>query len=196
MAWSLTETTAPAITPVTLAEAKMHLRITETTEDALVTNLIRAAVKLCQAKAKKQFITATYTFYLNEFPGSRGAIELPIAPVSAVDSVKYYDTAGTLQTLSTDVYQSNLQAQPAYIVTKANQVWPSVAQERVNSVEILFDAGFGDAATDVPECYRQALLLCVGHWYEHREAVSEMTLTDVPMAVNSLIAADGLVKIY
>ena len=42
-----------------------------------------------------------------------------------------------------------------------------------------------DAELDTP-ALDAAQLLMIGHWFEHREAASERTLTDVPLAVESL----------
>ena len=46
-------------------------------------------------------------------------------------------------------------------------VWP-VPGRIANGIEVAFTAGFGDAAADVPAPIRQAILLLIAHWYEHR----------------------------
>ena len=48
--------------------------------------------------------------------------------------------------------------------------WPKPGRT-ANGIEIAFVAGYGDAAADVPAPIRQAILLLVAHWHEHREPV-------------------------
>jgi len=53
-------------------------------------------------------------------------------------------------------------------------------------------AGYGDAATDVPELMRAGILLLCGHFYENREAVviqnGVVTALEIPLGIRDLIA--------
>jgi len=50
-------------------------------------------------------------------------------------------------------------------------------------------AGYGAAASDVPQPLRQAVLLLVAHWFERREPVElGSALETVPMTVGGLLA--------
>lgn len=86
---------------------------------------------------------------MDEFPGE-DEIEFRLMPVSAVVSVKYYDTFGTQQTLSTDYYWTNLIESPPEISLKSGYTWPLTQLQRPNTVEIALTCGYGAAsAVDV-----------------------------------------------
>ena len=54
-------TTEPATEPLTLTEAKEHLRVDGTDEDTLITSIITVARKLCENYTNRAFITQTWT---------------------------------------------------------------------------------------------------------------------------------------
>lgn len=55
----------------------------------------------------------------------------------------------------------------------------------------LTDTGTGiNFIGELPETVRSAMLMLIGHWYEHRESISEINLIPVPMAVESLLWQD------
>jgi hypothetical protein len=86
--------TAPAIEPLSLDEAKLHLRIDSDDEDTYITSLIKAA--RCYAEqvlASRSFITQTWELWLDAFP-DKDFIELPMPPLQAAPSV----TAGAFVT--------------------------------------------------------------------------------------------------
>ncbi|ODR98420.1 hypothetical protein AUC68_08240 [Methyloceanibacter methanicus] len=78
---------------------------------------------------------------------------------------------------------------PARIVLTA--MVPSVGFRPFSGFEVAFVAGFGDAAADVPQPIRQALLLLVAHWFERREPVE---LGPGPQGVPAVAA--GLLQPY
>ena len=43
-----------------------------------------------------------------------------------------------------------------------------VKQLRANGIEVDFTAGYGEAATDVPDLLKRAVLMLVSHWFELR----------------------------
>jgi len=189
----------PAKEPVTLAEAKAHCRITVSDDDDLVTALIVAARQSAEIHTNRQFITATWKLTLDSFPGGQqyatdvlvGAsdiIRIPYPPLQTITHVKYYDTGGTQQTLSADDYQVDNQSEPGRIYPGVDDLWPFTELNRINAVEIQYDAGYGDDEEDVPQAIKQAIFLTVGHWYEHREEVLVgVTPSKLPFAAESLL---------
>lgn len=193
--------TAPTIEPLTLAEAKVHLRVTGTDEDALITRLISAARRQIEAIIRRKLITQHWRVYFDAFPGqcwvssryrnvrADGFVLPDVAPVSAVDSVKYIDADGVLQTLATSVYQLVAET-PARVVLAYNQVWPE-ARGDADGVRIEVTSGYGAAGSDVPSDILAAMLLLVGHWFENREAsavVAARTMQEIPLGVETLLS--------
>ncbi len=95
---AVTELTAPAAAPVTLAEAKTHLRITGTADDTDITAFITAATNHAQMFSGRQCVTARYALKLDEFPTGSEPIRLPKPPLQFVADVQYVDVNGTTQT--------------------------------------------------------------------------------------------------
>lgn len=188
MRYSLTQSTPPASEPLTLTEAKTHLRVSGSTEDALITSLISAAREMAEAYTSRQFITATYTMKIEDFPVGEGPISLPRTPLGSVSSVTYLSTTGTSTTLSTDVYEVLSDNTRASIVLKPGQSWPNTRTEQREAVTITFTAGYGAATTDVPESARAAMLLIVGTLFDNRESVVIGTISStLPLGVNALL---------
>lgn len=185
---SLTIVTPPAEEPVTLTEAKNHLRVDLTDDDSLISALIVAAREHAEAITRRAFITQTLKLSLDAFPANNGPIYVPMPPLQSVNSLKYFDTDGMEQTLTegTDFLVDN-ESEPGRITPAPDTGWPAT-QNRPNAVSVEFVAGFGDASK-VPQGIKQAILLMVGHWYENREAVTMQgnNAGELPMAVDSLL---------
>lgn len=181
-------TTAPATEPVTEAEAKLHCRVDHSTEDAIFTRLIEVARRQCEGISGRAFITRTYTQYLDCWPGCE--IELLYPPLLGITSIKYYDDAGgAAVTVNASNYLVDTISEPGRVVLKNSGSWPSVSLREINGVEIIYTAGFG-AANDVPDEYKQAMLLLIGHLYENRESVvlqQGISMVQVPQAVEWLL---------
>jgi len=171
---SLTQSSAPAVEPVTVDMAKEHLRVTFDDDNTYIRNLVRAARQRVEESSGRQLITATWTYTLDCWPAS-GEILLPWSPLQSVTSIKYVDTGGTQQTEAGTVYDVDITTIVPRIFLKYGQSW-STTRGHTNDIEIIFVAGYGDAVSDVPEVARQAILLMVSHWYEHREPVVTGTI--------------------
>ena len=179
------QSTPPALEPVTLTEAKTHLRITSSDDDTYITALIVAAREWCETYTGRQFVTATYTATMEAFSDSR--IVLPKPPLISVTSVKYYDTANAQQTLSATYYASLTHATPGYVELNYNYSWPST-YTRSDAVEIIYTAGYGATAASVPDCVKHAMKILVSHMYEMREPiVIGASINDVPLSIKSLL---------
>lgn len=150
--------------PVSLAEAKLHLRVTHTTEDGHIEDLLAAATEWCEERSGMSFMTRTYELQLAEFPAN-GIIELPMGPVVSTQ-VEYYDEDRTNQNLAVGWYD-DLYSRPPRIYLREGYAWPTTGTFH-DAVRIVYDAGVADPAL-VPARAKQAIKLLVGHWYANRE---------------------------
>ena len=162
--------TAPTDEPVTLDEAKEHLRVDHGDEDALIDSLIVAARKQAESEGWLSCCTQTWTLYLTGWPGA--PLLLPRHPVQSIVSLKYYDADDVAQTVATTVYTlTPAPGEDAHLWLKAAQEWPSAElSERLYPVEVEYVTGYGNGV-DVPADIRQWLLLRIGSMYENRESV-------------------------
>lgn len=168
--------TPPAAEPVLLADAKLHLRVSVTDDDALITALIQAAREACEHEICRALITQTWEMVLDEFPED---IRLPYPPTQSIVNLKYVDRDGVLQTLAAPSYQLDSHSEPAWLVPAYGYTWPETRVE-ANAVRVQFVAGFGAAGTDVPEVLRAWMLLQIAHWYGTREAANDRKLEKTP----------------
>lgn len=158
--------TAPTTYPVTLAEAKLHCKIDQDTDDTLVTALITAATEMCEQKIGRAIMTQTWELTLDGFPSE---FELTRVPVASVTSVKYLDMDGVQQTLSNALYTVRTADDFGYakVAPVYNTEWP-LAQDSFDAVAVRFVAGYANAAA-VPEGIKQWVKLMVSTMYENRE---------------------------
>jgi uncharacterized phiE125 gp8 family phage protein len=179
-------TVAPETDPVTWPEADVHLRLDgDTTEQAFVESLIAAAAAHLDGWSGVLGRALVTQSWRQDFAGF-GCLRLPLAPVSSITSVTYYDGDNAQQTLATSVYQLLTDARGPLVDLKPDQDWPAT-YTRPEAVSVTYVAGYG-AAADVPAAIRAAILLLVGHWYENREAsVVGVSVAELPLAVDRLL---------
>jgi uncharacterized phiE125 gp8 family phage protein len=178
---SLKLITGPTTDPVSVDEVKDHARITLDAEDALIAEKIVGWRRWVEGFQGRALITQTWEFYLDAFP-SGNYIAVPLPPLQSVESVKYYDTDETEATFSSDDYYVNTVREPGRVSLKYGESWPSTTLRPENGVVVKFKAGYGDAATDVPQETREALMMLIAAACENREATLLMVLKDNPLA--------------
>ncbi len=183
---SLIPVTPPSAEPVTLAEAKDHLRVTTTDEDSLIESLISAAREIAESFTNRALVTQTWDWKFGAFPA---CLEVPKAPLVSVTSLQYVDGNGDTQTLATTEYSVLNAASvtgPGRIVPAYGKAWPAV-RGMPNDITVRFVAGYG-AALAVPPQIRWALLLILGELYARREsALVGATIVEVPYSANALL---------
>lgn len=181
--------TGPTSEPVTLAEAKLHLRVDIDDDDALIASLITAAREEFENQADKTLFTTTYKVLRSHWPG-HPHIDLPRAkPLASVTSVTYTDENDVVNTFSSANYVVDTNAWPGRIVLRSDASWPSATLAESNPITITYVAGYASTAS-IPQRYKQAILLLVGHWYENREmvATSGAVPKSYPMAWDAIIS--------
>lgn len=183
MSWKLK--TAPTTEPVSLSEMKLHLKMDDiSSDDTLISSLIAAARSACESYTNMGFISQEWTYALDRFPST---IFLNKYPLDSVDSVQYYDSANTLQTLDSSYYDVDLQNSPGRISLAWNYTYPEI-YNRINAVIVTVTIGYANAAA-VPEDLKAAIKLLVAHLYENRESVMVgRMVTELPMGVKFLLS--------
>ena len=163
--------TLPEIEPVTLIEAKAHLRLDTESDDAYVSALITAARERVELFLRRALIPQVFECTIDDFPARDRAIDLPRPPLRSVEWIRYLDTAGELQTLDPGTYTVDASSNEIGRIALAwNRFWP-FTRYTIYAVTIRFAAGYGDAAEDVPQAIRQGILIEVSNLYENREDV-------------------------
>jgi uncharacterized phiE125 gp8 family phage protein len=147
-------------------------------DNDLLDSLIGAATTQAEVATRRQLMPATWRKTLDRFPGclpgdnamhwaDRYAIDLEYAPIQSIDSVKYYDTDGVLQTMSASDYLLDSDSEPGRLLPAVGTSWPAT-EVRPNAVVIEYDSGYA-AASDIPKQLPAAIKLAAGHLYRHRE---------------------------
>lgn len=131
---------APTAEPISLAQAKCHLREDdEDAQDNLIRSLIRAARQHVEGYTRRALVRQSWKATYSYFPP---VIELPIQPVRSVSSIQYVDTAGSTQTWSSSNYQVDLISEDRVRICPVfGEIWPSVQPGTFNAVTVEFVAG-------------------------------------------------------
>lgn len=192
---SLRVTTAPTFEPVTLAEARAHVRIDGGEQDGLLAGYLIAARQFCERDLGRALAAITLQLTLDhDWPcdrWGRPCIALPQPPATAVSLVQYVDTNGTTQTLASNQYLFSYGDTFGLIVPAFGVTWPTV-RDQIDTITVAFTAGYGSNPGDTPEPIRQAILLLVGTYFDNREGstISAGRVTDaiLPLGVDTLLA--------
>jgi len=182
-------TTAANEEPVTLNDARTHLRISDDdrTEDALILGIISAARIEAERTLGRPLVSQSWTAKMDGFPDS-DEIELPLPPLVSVTTVKYVDPDGELQTFSSAYYTVDTSGVCGRIYLNYGYSWPDIRLEP-NAVRIEFVAGYGDASA-VPEDVRAWMLLRIGDRYEHREGIVVGTIASSLPELGGMLLGD------
>ena len=192
----LVRTADAAVEPLSLSDAKLHCYIDTTATDALVTALINVARNWVEQYCLNSLITQTWTVTYDYFDTANNEwirkrkLRLPQSPVQSITSITSYD----LNNNATVFDPANYMLSGDRIVLNDTSEWPS-ALRKFDCLQIVFKAGYGDAAANVPNNIIQAMKMLVATWYEQRDALTNdilaknnMQLLPVPFGVTSLLS--------
>lgn len=187
--YKLSLVTPPASEPITLAEAKAHMRIDGTDDDTYIDVLITAARVLAEDYTKRSFINTTWKMFLDKWPCSGGydryqggyyeapvtevykavSVIVPKGQLQSVTHIKTYDDADTATTYSADNYYVGAYGNggSGEITIRNGASFPDPTRVR-DGIEIQFVAGYGSLASALPVPIKQAILNQVTGLYENR----------------------------
>ena len=160
----------PAALPVSLAEAKLNLRIDGNEQDSLIEAWIHGITAHAEHLTGRSFINQTWRVTLDKFPD---AIELPV-PASSV-TVKYLDDAGIEQTLDPADYIVDTASEPGYAVPGVGKAWPGT-YDRINAVNVDVVAGYGATDASIPKGIKLYILARLVEQYDPAIRVEKDTV--------------------
>ena len=172
----LTLLTPPASEPISLAEAKLFLRIDEDDEDALVVALIAAARTAIEEATNRSLLSQNWTL-TTDHVNAEAQIQLPRGPVATISTISALDAQGNATPLT-------------------NNDWVLLAGGRLllkntatgAAFRVQYQAGYASASA-VPAPLVQAVRMLCGHLYEDRGA------TELPASVAAMIAPFRLLRV-
>lgn len=165
--YSLSVQTAPAAAILTTALAKEWLRIDHSSEDTLVDTLVSAVRNDIENYCETTLITTVYDLKLDYWPGCR-VIYLPRGPVQSVTSITYLDSSGASQTWASSNYVTDLGHASPRIGLADGVSYPTI-DNRIAAITVRYTAGYGDAASDIPDALLAAARLMIADYYENRQ---------------------------
>lgn len=179
--------TPPDGEPLTLSEAKAHLRLDHDGDDEYVSALIAAARDLVERDTRRALLAQTRRLSLEGFPCGR-VIELPGAPLGTVTSVEYVPRGeGERVTLDTSAYLVDADSTPGAVELVEGALWPATASRRA-AVQITYTCGYA-TPEDIPPGLLRALKFVLAHLYENREPVITGTIVaELPFGLRSMLA--------
>lgn len=186
---SLTRTTQPAVEPVTLTEAKAHLRVDTSDDDTYIGTLVTAARQWVEEYLDRTLVNTQWTMRLDAFPHE---IELPRPPIASSGTVTAVTLTYTLgddstTTLAASEYRVDRQSTPGVVRQLRAGSWPANLDD-YNAVAVTWWAGYGATGASVPAAIRHAILMLVGHWYEMRSSVLTGSISkEIEFGVKSLL---------
>lgn len=180
--WSRLKLVTPPASPVvTLAEAKKHVRAEyHTDDDTYLEGLVAVATAFIEGPNGIGIALSpqTWRLSLDCFPCE---IRIPLGPVSAITSIGYTDSNGDDATV--DDWRVDFDTEPCRLWPSRDVAWPAVTHEP-GAVKVVFVTGHPACPPDL----KHAVLLIVGHLYEHREAVtSDVKAEELPMGVQRIL---------
>lgn len=179
--------------PITLAQAVANVRATEGSPDAAaggsISKLITAARQACEDFLEVSLVEKTLEIAQHSF-NDPCPIELPLGPVREIVSVKYLDRDGNDTTLDPTRYRISPYAPTATLMRAYGTCWPE-ARCDIDSIRVRYTVGYPSTDSPpqtVPEPILRAMHLYIVHWYEHRSAVDDDSLMELPLGAKHLLS--------
>lgn len=174
----------PSSKPVSLDEAKLHLRVDHDDDNTLIEAFIDAATSHLDGYTGilgRCLVEQTWSI---DFDSFHECMVLPLAPLMEVASITWRNEAGQIATIDDDEYVVDTDAGGVPRIRFRNGYsFPSGLYESA-AVSVTFKAGYAE----VPPAIKVAILLMVSNWYQNREAAVPGTMAELPLGASMLLS--------
>lgn len=171
--------TEPA-SPITETDLASYLRLDGTQSCQELQIFMNAATKQAISYLQRALLRQRYIYQIDGIPftGTRlrhalsgsealysDTVELPFAGLLNIISVKVIDEYGVETAVDPDMYVIDNTSVP----TRLRFVeFGAIPMYDLDKLQIIYDAGYGDDTTEIPEGIRLGILTLAGYMYEHR----------------------------
>lgn len=175
----------PTEYPISLDEARAHLRVESADEDFLIMSLVAAATDHLDGYSGVLGRCIVNQQWRQDF-ASWSPLRLPFPNVSAV-AVSYLDADGLPQTVAAADHRLVDAVRGPEVYFRPGWAAPVTDLGTHGPISVTFTAGYGPASR-VPASIKAAILLHVGTLYEHRESIVTGTIVAPTGAYDALIS--------
>ncbi len=178
-------TTNPTVEPLSIEEAVRHLQLAVSDDTGYIQGLIQSARDVIEDATGRALMSSIWMAACEDWPESF-RLELSIAPVASITSVKYYAYGeATLTTVSSADYTLSSVVTPATICFDEDFTFPDLA-DRPDAVQVVFVAG-ATLPSNVPPALKHAMRILIRHFYDHPEAVVAGNFDELPFGLKHLL---------
>lgn len=151
--------------PLTVEEAKMHLRVDGTEEDDYIKSLIGVATNKVQNITNRQLMRATFQLSVDRLPSS---LPLPRPPFAAITNITAIDDAGQ-EVVFEDTYYTTTATDYTTLRGVLDSGWYASTYK---DIVIEYEAGY-ESAAEIPEDILYAIKALITFFYENRGEVNK-----------------------
>ena len=181
--------TPSTLTPVTLPEAKAHLKVTVSDEDTLIQTYLDAAIKRVENHRQAPVMSSEWELYLRAWQSN---VNLQKHPVTAINSVKYYDEDNVLQTVTSSDYRLQDFRVPCRLEFDSTDFDNPSTADREYPIVVNFQAGYTYAASANYALIKQVIFGELGTFNEIKQTeMAGMGLVNVQMKNMSIDLLDS-----
>lgn len=196
--------TGPTQEPITINSIRDHLRLDELVDDIQINGYIIAARQWAEnytgrffiqrtmrqwydarANGFHNLIEGTVTGHQNYFTSSQH-LEVAATPIISVDSIKYYNDAGTESTWDADNYYADTVSDIGRIMLRDGGSFPTDLR-KLNGLAVNFTVGYGATAATVPQAIKIAIMQYITFLYEHRGEFERFPAPTPPAVLSTLL---------
>jgi uncharacterized phiE125 gp8 family phage protein len=156
---------APVTALLSLQKAKNYLKVEETEDDALIEEMVEAAMEACENYTEVFFRTKTIAVVFSLAEVNAGLLVLPFGPNQQIVSVERSDTDGTFSAL-TEGSDYGKYGQD-FLSLNVNRVWKSGCGRSNGQIRVTYTAGY-DEEVLLPKLCLQAVCKLLADLYENR----------------------------
>lgn len=179
----------PTVEPVSLAEAKKHLKVDLTDEDELIAGMITAAREHIEHITRRAILTQTWDICLQDWPQGNN-ITLPYGCLQSVEFVAYRDAGGEKHILAegVDYIVERNGEKVGRVVLPRGGSWPGFGLYPSNPITVRFVCGWASPAA-VPASIKNAIKSHLADLHERRgDAVIGQSVVE-NLTVDRLLAS-------
>ncbi len=173
--------TPPTAEPVTLTDAKAHLRLTIPDDDTYITTLITTARRAVENRFAISLLQQSWALFADTWPQD-GAFHIPLWPVLSVDGLTSFADDDTPSTIDPSNFFLDAATRPSRLALRQGRVFAPPGR-KINGLKLSFTSGFGATAANVPAEIKQALMAIVADWYQNRGDDQGGTLPAVALEI-------------